>query len=228
MLKLERDFKELNRFSLNMEQVIEKLYADYYGKDKGFPYNILDYYVNKYDSLYELMYKRKESFVNKTLGSISDNYKKMLDRCNVRSSKEILRGVCLKYSAKIKKDVGSYIPISDDSRELIYSMLFPIIEGLEISDIINLYDYFVEYAAVTKDDPYADNYALGRGDYLEVVYHLQRLFVSFIYIILEKEPQNYKYKYTGSSLTYDEVCELVLKEKPILSMEDLVNRKKKK
>ena len=50
-MKLENDFKELNRFSLNMEYVIEKLYADYYKKDVKFPYNILDYYVNKYDSL---------------------------------------------------------------------------------------------------------------------------------------------------------------------------------
>lgn len=201
-MKLEKDFRELNRFSLNIEQVIIKFYNDYYKNGGKFPYNMLDYYINKYNSVYQLMYKRKESFINKLLSNVSDNFKNMLDRCEVRNSKEILHDVCKNYILIIKNDAFKYIPDDEDNKEKIYYRLFPVIENLYIDEIVDLYRYFVNYVNVNIVD-----------NNEEILYYLQRLFVSYIYIILNNDVSSrYKYKYNGNNLEYDEVCERVLKE----------------
>ena len=201
-MKLDRDYSELTELEVNMKAMLFEIYNDYFNNKRKFPYNMIDYLIGRYDFLYDKFIKSKGTLFNVLLSNISSNYKEKLDKLKISTSFEIMNDVCVSYLDYIKENSLMFIPLCEEDIDKVYGKLYPVIMYLNIEDIVYLYDNF-KMKIINSDSDNKD----------ELLFLLQKLYVSFVYIVLYSRPMEcYKYKYNGNDLSYNDICLLIFKE----------------
>lgn len=206
---LKIDFFKLNKTAREVSLKLYDIYINYLNNEIEFPYDDVDKLINRYESFYLKVYKKKNSNITKLLCKINI-YDEMLDvKFNVPSKEMILSQVSEKAFFQILFNAEKYIPFDVKSKEVIFNKLYPIAINLSVVEITDIYSKMKKSAIIRGVVFNDDAYAL-----------LQEMFVSYIISILSHNSYN-KYSFirsqwiSESEWTPEDVCRNILNE-PIL------------
>ena len=199
-MNLKFDFYKLNKFSDEVSTKLYSIYMDYLNYEVDFPYDEVNKLIDRYEKLYFKVYKNKNSGLNKILCKINFFGNDLDPKYNAPSSDELLLRVSDKVFCYILFDANKYVPIDEDSKNIIFNKLLPIVKNLRVVEITDIYSK-MKKSAIIRGFVFDDrSYAL-----------LQEMFVNFIISIMSHNPYN-KFNYMRSSWTVEDICMNILKE----------------
>lgn len=208
-MSLVKMFYELNQVAKEIEDAIYKINVDYLNSDYGYPYKDVNALTSGYRSMYDKVYKKKNSSFNDFLNNFSAKRKALNEKLSAPSVFTILANASEKTVPHILEGVNNYIPTDEESEKKIDGKLFPVVKDLELGTITSLYSKFKEN--------------LSSDASLESAIYLQKMFVGYTNARLVHNSVDRGIR-SRHLWTYDEVCESFLKE-PALINEDKDNGK---
>lgn len=208
---LKMDFYKLNRTAREVSSKLYHIYINYLNDEFNFPDDEVNMLIDRYESFYLKVYKKKNSNINKLLSKMNVYGDELDPKYNAPSKETLLYHVSEKVFCQILFEANKYIPIDENDKEIISNKLFPIIINLNVSSITDIYSK-IKKSAIIRGVVFND----------KISAMLQEMFVEFIIFVLSHNSYN-KYSLIRSEWTPEDVCRNILNE-PIMSMGNTMKR----
>ena len=199
-MSIKLEFIKLNRVAEEVSSKLYDIYINYLNNDIEFPYYEVNKLVDRYESFYIKVYNKKDSGLNKLLIKMNVFGNDFDTRYNAFSKDELLLHVSEKVFILILFEANKYVPVDDDSKNVIFDKLFPVVKNLRVVDITDIYSK-MKKSAIIRGFVFNENSTA----------MMQEMFVNFIISVLTYNSYN-KFNYMKSSWTPEEICMKILKE----------------
>ena len=196
-MNLVKSYEELNKLSEELVSNIVNINSNYLKSDStDYPYDQVDGMLNKYNSLYNKVIRKKNSFGNLILSKFSSKRLEWLNSMIVYDKYEIFNMASEKTVPCILEYFEEHRLVEEDL-ENISAKVFPTIRGFYLKPLVNL------YRECKKCDRILHN-----GNALA---YLQEIFVEYIIsnILSEQKRKGVK---SGVIWSYKEICYKILDE----------------
>lgn len=212
-MNLKLEFIKLNKVAEEVSSKLYDIYINYLNNDIEFPYYEVNKLVDRYDSFYIKLYNKKNVGFNKFLIKMNIFGNDFDTRYNAPSRDELLLRVSEKVFCLILFEANKYVPVDDESKNMIFDKLFPVVKNLRVVDITDIYSK-MKKSAIIRGFVFNENSTA----------MMQEMFVNFIISVLSHNSYN-KFNYMKSSWTPEEICISILKE-PLMYRSNSMKRVK--
>lgn len=196
-MSLVKKYEELNKLSEECVKKIMSINQEYLKSDSmDYPYDVVDNMLNNYNSLYNKVIRKKNSFINILLCKFSSKKEELLHSMLVYDKYEIFNVASEKTVPYILEYFEEHKLVEEDLED-ISAKVFPTIRGFYLKSLVNL------YRECKKCDRILHN-----GNALA---YLQEIFVEYIIsnILSEQKRKGVK---SGVIWSYKEICYKILDE----------------